>query len=404
MPNNRILIVGAGIAGPALAYWLNRQGYRPTVVERAETGRPGGQAIDVHGQALQVIDRMGLLEPVRAAQTGIRGMSFVDDRGKTLASTTAFTLTGGDHQGPDVELMRSDLMDLSIAASREGCEYVYGDALMGLKDTGTEVEVTFTSGATRGFDLVIGADGVNSATRAQVFDPNTYRIDRLGRYIAIATIPNFLNQDRWEIFHAAGPDRRVCYFAGRSSTRVMFTKTDPDLTLDRMNVSAQRALLRRHFGTDGWHTPRLLAEAAATDEFYFDDLRQVKMDTWSHGRVALVGDAAHCASPASGLGTSLALVGAYVLAGELGASLDDHAAAFTRYEHRMRPFVTACQDRARAGGNLYITKSRFWLQMQQIRLSNLPVLRTAMTRRTAGDKHQIANTIELPYYAHATTT
>lgn len=401
MRNNRILIVGAGIAGPALAYWLTRHGYSPTVVERAAAARPGGQAIDVHGKALQVIDRMGLLESVRAAETGIRGMSFVDGRGKTLASTTAFSLTGGDHEGPDVELMRSDLMDLLIAASGEACEYVYGDALASVEDTGSEVKVTFTSGTTREFDLVVGADGVNSVTRAQVFDPRTYRVDRLGRYIAIATIPNFLNQERWEIFHAAGPDRRVCYFAGRSSTRVMFTKTDPDLTVERMSVSEQRALLQSHFGTDGWHTPRLLAEAATTDEFYFDDLRQVKMDTWSAGRVALVGDAAHCASPASGLGTSLALVGAYALAGELGASVDDHAAAFARYERRMRPFVTACQDRARAGGNLYITKPRFWLQMQQIRLSNLPVLRSAMTRRTAGDKHQIANTIELPQYAQS---
>lgn len=398
MSHNSILIVGSGIAGPALAYWLSRQGYDPVVVERADNTRVGGQAIDVHGQALEVVDRMGLLDDVRAAKTDIRGMSFVDGRGKTLASTTAFSLTGGDHRGPDVELMRSDLTDLLLTASRDACEYVYGDTLLSIDDTGSGVEVTFSSDATRQFDLVIGADGVNSSTRTQVFHPDTYRIDCLGRYIAIATIPNFLNQDRWEIFYAGGPDRRVCYFAGKTATRAMFTKTDPHLGTDRMTASEQHALLQRHFGADGWHTPRLLAEAEATDEFYFDDLRQVRMDTWSRGRVALVGDAAHCASPASGLGTTLALVGAYVLAGELGRHADDHAEAFARYEHRMRPLVTACQERARAGGNLYIPKTQFWLQMQQIRLSNLPILRSLMTRRTAGDKQQIANIIELPHY------
>lgn len=289
MSHNSILIVGSGIAGPALAYWLSRQGYDPVVVERADNTRVGGQAIDVHGQALEVVDRMGLLDDVRAAKTDIRGMSFVDGRGKTLASTTAFSLTGGDHRGPDVELMRSDLTDLLLTASRDACEYVYGDTLLSIDDTGSGVEVTFSSDATRQFDLVIGADGVNSSTRTQVFHPDTYRIDCLGRYIAIATIPNFLNQDRWEIFYAGGPDRRVCYFAGKTATRAMFTKTDPHLGTDRMTASEQHALLQRHFGADGWHTPRLLAEAEATDEFYFDDLRQVRMDTWSRGRVALVG-------------------------------------------------------------------------------------------------------------------
>lgn len=398
MRNPRILIVGAGIAGPTLAYWLAQHGFTPTVVERSEAIRTGGQAIDIHGKALDVMAKMGLLDSAYAARSDIRGMNFVDGRGKTLAHTTAFSLTGGDMDGPDIELMRSDLLNLLVNHSRDDCEYIFGDSVTDLFATDTAVTATFESGSVRDFDLVIGADGVNSGTRRRVFDSDTYRIHRLGRYIAIYTIPNFLNLDRWQTFYAAGADRRLCYFAGRSSTRVMFTRSDPGLDVDHYDKLGLQKLLRVHFDGDGWQTPRLLDEMGTAPDFYFDDLRQVQMDSWSHGRVALVGDAGYCASPASGLGTSLALVGAYVLAGELKAAHGDHPIAFARYEKRMRPFVSACQARARTGGNLYIGRSKFWWQMQQIRLSNIAAARRLMTRKAAGGKQAIANAIDLPDY------
>ncbi len=391
-------MVGAGIAGPTLAYWLAQHGFTPTVVERADAVRAGGQAIDVHGQALEVLARMGLLEQARADSTDIRGMSFVDARGRTLARTTAFSLTGGDMNSPDIELMRSDLLDALLECGRDHCEYIFGDAVTDLAETDTGVTVTFARSAPREFDLVIGADGVHSAIRRCVFEPDTYRIHRLGRYIAIYTVPNFLKLDRWQIFHAAGPERRLCYFAGHRATRVMFTRHDAELDIDRYDNAGLRDLLRTQFDGDGWETTRLLDEMATTPDFYFDDLRQVLMDSWSRGRVALVGDAAHCASPASGLGTTLALVGAYILAGELKGAQGDYPQAFARYEKRMRPFVSACQARARAGGNLYVGRFAFWLQMQQIRLSNFPVLRRLMTRKAAGGKQDIANSIQVPHY------
>lgn len=394
--NNRILIVGAGVAGPTLAFWLARYGFTPTVVERSRQVRGGGQAIDVHGRAVEVLEKMGLLGAARAARTEIRGMDFVNARGRTLARTTAFSLTGGAAGGPDIELMRTDLARLLLDSTRATAEYLYGDHPVALEQTDTAVTVEFASGSVREFDLVVGADGVRSATRSIAFPSESYRLHRLGRYIAIGDVPNFLDYDRWETFYAAGSDRRVCYFAGAGSTRAMFTKSDPDLDVDQYDDEGLRALLRSDFAGDGWQTDRLLDEVTATPDFYFDDLRQVHMDSWHLGRVALVGDAGYCASPASGLGTTLAIVGAYVLAGELAAAHGDHHFAFVRYDRRMRPFVADCQERARRGGNLYITRLRFWLQMQQIRLSNLPPLRHVMTRLAAGSKESIGVGITFP--------
>ncbi len=398
MDNSRVLIIGAGIAGSTLAYWLARHGFTPTLVERSATMRTGGQAIDVHGRSLDVVARMGLLDQVRAAETGIRGMDFVDTRGKTLARTTAFSLTGGPMGGPDIELMRSDLLNVLLTSARDSGEFIVDDHPVDITDTDTGTSVTFHSGSVREFDLIIGADGINSTTRRLTFEPDTYRIDRLGRYIAIGTIPNFLNYDRWETFYSGGPDRRVCYFAGSSATRVMFTKSLAGFDINRYDDTGLRNLLREHFIADGWQTPHLLDEITTTEDFYFDDLRQVVMNTWHRGRIALVGDAAHCASPASGLGTTLALVGAYVLAGELKSAGGHYTDAFPRYEQRMRPFVTACQTRARRGGNLYLTRPKFWLQMQQIRLSNLSLVRQSMTRKAAAGKQHIAGSIDLPEY------
>ncbi|MFE2377566.1 FAD-dependent monooxygenase [Streptomyces sp. NPDC059398] len=394
--NHRVLIVGAGIAGPTLAFWLARHGFTPTVVERSRELRAGGQAIDVHGRAVDVLEKMGQLDAARAARTGIRGMDFVDGRGRTLARTEAFSLTGGTVGGRDIELMRTDLANLLLESTRESTEYLYGDRPTSVEQTDTSVTVEFTSGLIREFDLVVGADGVRSATRSMAFPADTWRMHRLGRYIAIGEIPNYLDYDRWETFHAAGPDRRVCYFAGARSTRAMFTKADPDLDIEQYDDEGLRGRLRSHFEKDGWHTRRLLDEITANEDFYFDDLRQVHMDSWHLGRVALVGDAGYCASPASGLGTTLAMVGAYVLAGELAAAGGQHQLAFARYDRRMRPFVDDCQERARRGGNLFISRPRFWLQMQQMRLSNLPLLRGAMRRLAAGSKEHIGAGITFP--------
>ncbi|MFG2582368.1 FAD-dependent monooxygenase [Streptomyces malaysiensis] len=348
----RVLISGASIAGPALAYWLNLYGFRVTVVERAPGPRPGGQAIDVRGPALEVCERMGVLEEIRARRTGLRGMSMVDDNGKELFSTTEHTASGGSLSSTDIEILRDDLSSVLLTAGGDGIEYLYNDSIAALAQGTDEVAVTFHRGDSRAFDIVVAADGVHSATRALVFGPEENFLRHLGGYLGVWTVPNYLGLDRWEVIYQMPGDvwgGMVMSVRDNTEARVfvgVHSDEPPATFLGSRSVSDQKRLVAERYKDARWEMPRLLEYMWGAPDFHFDATAQIHMDSWSRGRVTLVGDAGYCGSPMSGQSTSMAVVGAYVLAGELKAAGGDHTAAFAAYERELRGYATANQQLA----------------------------------------------------------
>uniref|UniRef100_A0AAU3GXA7 FAD-dependent monooxygenase n=1 Tax=Streptomyces sp. NBC_01401 TaxID=2903854 RepID=A0AAU3GXA7_9ACTN len=337
-----VLISGGGIAGPALAYWLHHHGFAVTVVERGAGVRPGGQAIDVRGVALDVIERMGLLEPARRVRTRMRGMSVIDPDGKEIHRSTEATLSSGRLDSPDIELLREDLVRLVYERTRADVEYLFGDTVTALDEDTTGVRVDFARAASRTFDLVIGADGLHSTVRRLVFGPEERFVHHLGSYLSVFTAENFLALEDWQVWlNDGGVGFGIMPVRDNTELRVAFGFESGPLARD---AEALRRMITERLASLRWEGPRLAEAARDAPDFYCDAMAQIRMDRWSHGRVALLGDAAYCPSPLSGQGTSLSLVGAYVLADSLAAQAPgDHTAAYARYEERMRDFVALNQ-------------------------------------------------------------
>ena len=341
-----MLVTGASIAGPALAHWLHRRGAEVTVVERAPELRPGGQAVDARGVAKEVIRRMGLDAPVRAARTDTAGAYIVDVDGNVL-ETFRSDDDGGDGFIAEIEILRGDLSQVLHEDTRDGVEYIFGDRIAELTQDADGVDVTFAGGDRRRFDLVVGADGLHSALRSTVFGPHEQFVRHLGRMMAFYTVPNEFGLDRWLIdYQESETGRSAGLRPIQDATRAMamFSFLAADLDIDYRDVAAQKRLLHERMADLGWLAPKILAHLDDTPDFYLDQVAQVVMDSWSSGRVGLLGDAAFSSSPLSGAGTGLALVGAYLLAGELAAADWDPEAGFAAYERRMRPYVEANQE------------------------------------------------------------
>ncbi|GAA4906455.1 2-polyprenyl-6-methoxyphenol hydroxylase-like FAD-dependent oxidoreductase [Stackebrandtia albiflava] len=334
-----VLVSGASIAGLTTAHWLRRHGFTVTVVEKAPGLRSGGQAIDIRGVALTVVERMGILEQIRQHVTGFRGMTVVDADGRELMSTTEETFSGGRLDGEDLELFRDDLNEIIHGTLDDGIEFRFADSIAAITQTGSRTHVTFESGLRRDFDIVVGADGLHSHTRRIAFGPESDYIRSLHAHIGIFSIPNYLGLDRWQVMQHLGDTTAMVYTTRRpGGARAIIGFKDEDLEYDHRDVALQRRLLAAGFAGIGWEVPRLLELAAEAPDFYFDTMAQIHMPAWSTGRVGLVGDAAYCGSPLTGQGTSLALVGGYVPAGELAAAAGDPA-GLRAYETEMREYV-----------------------------------------------------------------
>jgi 2-polyprenyl-6-methoxyphenol hydroxylase-like FAD-dependent oxidoreductase len=385
MTKRDVLISGAGVAGPLLAYWLGRQGFRPTVVERAPALRDGGYKVDVRGTAIEVLKRTGIYAAARAADTGMRHVTWVRADGRPVATLDADLLMG--RRGDDIELMRGDLVRILHDAAAPATEFIHGDAIAAIGPGG---EVRFESGVERRFDVIVGADGLHSATRRLAGLDAPLR--HLGAYLSICTVPNHLRLDREEVFWTA-PGRMIFVYATGPDEPAKAGMVFASAELPRGEVT--RELVAERFAGFGWEVPRLLG-AITADDFYVDGLSQVELPRWSAGRVVLLGDAAFCPSPASGQGTSTAIVGAYVLAAALARG--DTPAAFAEYERVLLPYAerNVALGRKMAGdmvpgGRLSIAARHYGM-----RTLKFNQWKTQIIAQVTRPIHEAANAVQLP--------
>ena len=336
----RALICGASIAGPTVAYWLDRYGFQVTVIERAGSIRPGGYPVDLRAGAMEVVERMGLLPDLLAEHVHSRRATFVDGEGCKVAMVDPEWIHGGV-RGRDVELPRGVLARLLSDLTAKRVAYRFNTSIAALEDDATGVQVTFNDGSCEHFDIVIGADGLHSTTRALAFGDETRFAHPLGFCFAGFSMPNRFALDREAIISNVPGRMAAIYAAGYQPDTVFvllaFAHTYRPAR-EKSEVAFQQHLTAKVFADTNWQLPVLLEEMRQAKDFYFDSVEQMRMPTWSSGRVVLVGDAAYAPSFLTGQGSSLALTGGYVLASEL-ANHKDHRAAFAAYERKMRPFV-----------------------------------------------------------------
>ena len=336
-----VLVSGAGPAGLTVAYWLRRYGYSATIVERAPTLFVGGYKIDVRGAALQVLRRMGVHDAVAAAHTDMQGAVLVDKEGNVVNRMSGDDF--GHRAGGDVEIVRGTLCQI-LRDHLGDVELLFGDTIQGIIQSSDTAQVQFTKNGVREFELVIGADGLHSNVRLIVFGEESRFLRDLGLYLCVYTVPNYLNLDRMEIqYSELGRIAAIWSSRGDANARACFGFAAPSIRIDLRDRVQQQEALRTVYKGIGWEVPRLLEMMPTVSDWYFDTAAQIQMPRWSQGRVVLVGDAAYCASPMSGQGTSIALIGAHVLAGELAAACGTHLRAFVEFEGAMRPFVEANQ-------------------------------------------------------------
>ncbi|MFJ9414003.1 FAD-dependent oxidoreductase [Streptomyces sp. NPDC101227] len=425
-----VLISGASVAGPALAYWLARYGYRPTVIEVAPDLRGGGFAVDFRGAVhTSVLKRMGVLDAIKRRATGGSPLTFIDAQGRRLSALPPEFAAG------ELEILRSDLSRILYEHSlyvhsryarnpyghglhehsphapdgdsgppgrgtAAATEYVFGDSVASLTEGDDGVHVTFDHGAPRTFDLVVGADGLHSTVRRLAFGPDEDFVSHLGYYVAGWDLPADASDLGARPVGYSEPGRLVAVgrtprrAAGPGYTGEAFClfASDLELPYDRRDPHSQKKAIAQAYAGSGWRTPELIDTLWTADELYFDALSRVDAPHWSTGRTVLLGDAAHGAT-VGGMGTGSALVGAYVLAGELALADGDHTKAFARYERLLRPYVTPCQEGGRGTGEFLAPTTQEAIDARNAALNDPATVRAMLDQGTT-----LSAAITLPDY------
>lgn len=341
MSINKILVIGAGIAGLAVCYWLKRFGFSPILIEKCADIRKGGQGLDLRGVAIDLVKKMGIYEKICNRRTELEFGRYVDAEGNILHEEKGERFCF--RQDEDVEIIRGDLVEILMRAI-EGVPCHFNQLIESIKQNDDDVKVHFKDGRTEHYDLVIGADGTHSTTRRMVFDKDEYKLVNLGAYFSVFSIPNYLNLSHTEV-QCEVNQKLISVTSDKNPTmaEAAFMFRTQDVLNNIRDENEQQQFLRNNFQDFGWEASKILELMLESDDFYFDSVTQVKMKSWTKGRVALVGDAGYSASPLSGQGNNLALVGAYIFAGELKKAGGNYTRAFNRYNELLHPFVEANQ-------------------------------------------------------------
>ena len=396
MRTKTILVCGAGVAGPTLAYWLVRAGFAPTILERAPALRASGYVIDFWGLGYDIAEKMGLLARLLSEGYRVREVRIVDGQGDRISGfgTKVFDdLTAGRF----VTIRRSDLSRMIFANTVDDCEVMFGDTIKAIDQERDGTHVTFESGIERFFDLVVGADGLHSTVRRLVFGPQERFEKHLGYTVAAFEVSGYKPRDEDVYVIYEQPGRQVGRFSLHGDRTLFLFVLAHDL--DRRSypnvVGAQRAFLRNAFADDEWELPQILARLDSCAELYFDRVSQIRMDTWSRGRVGLIGDAAFCVSLLAGQGSALAMTAAYVLAEELDKSKGDYYVAFRRYEELLRPYIIGKQNAAVRFASSFAPRTRLGLTFRHLVMN---AFRIPMIARFALGRDLVADQLKLSQY------
>ncbi|MFC8964916.1 FAD-dependent monooxygenase [Streptomyces sp. NPDC057094] len=347
-PSLRVLVAGGGVAGQALAFWLTRGGHQVTVVERFPDLRASGAQVDLRGQGIEAVERMDLLETVRSRLVDEAGVAFIDSSGRPRATIMANTSGKGRQTlTSEYEIMRGDLVRILHEATKNDTEYVFGKSVDGFDQNGERVTAHFSDATSGAYDLLIGADGQGSRIRRALLPEDFDPYWRVGIHMAYWFVPRIASDTTIRDTYMVPGGRQIMRRSHNATeTQVYFVMREESAeasAIHRAPVEQQRAFWAGRFRDAGWQTDRFIEGMKDSPFFYSQEVAQVRIDSWAEGRVVLAGDAAHCASPYSGMGISGGLVGAYVLAGEINGHADDLPTALANYDRVLRPFVDAIQ-------------------------------------------------------------
>lgn len=371
----RIIINGVGIAGPTIAYWLRKSGHEVVLVEEAPQLRRGGYMVDFWGLGYDIAEKMGLIPRIRELGYQVRQVRFVNRHGRRTGGFSVDVFGRMTH-GRFTSLRRSDLAATIYQALDGQVETIFGDSVARIENVGHQVRVSFDHAATREVDLVIGADGLHSRVRDLAFGPEAEFEVSLGYHVAAFELDGYQPRDELVYVSHGVPGRQVSRFSMRNDkTLFLFVFRDEYLPAGSLSNEQQRkSALTSVFADVGWECPQILAAMENASGLYFDRVSQIRMDRWTTGRTALLGDAAACVSLLAGEGTGLAMAEAYVLAGELQGCRGDHRVAFARYQQQMMPFLKHKQESAATFASSFAPKTTFGITCRNLvtRLLRLP--------------------------------